>query len=390
MEYKAIEKPPTPPESPAASPAPTTMQPFELSLGLAMEGLDEGSSSALGRAARSTFRPPSPTLTAASTSTSRRPSFVAPPLNIDTVIAGPSAFTDSSVQEESPQVAATAYSKPETLPEQLGQHSRSIYQRGRVLLGLANQTIINVLPATPTALTHGPGLRQNNTSPQPGRRQLTSRLDKQKGRAEDGEDSRPPPAWRNLLRALSSVVPSGTGGPKRIRTRARRFLILLAALALLLYTFSSTLRQAYSSAAVERRLHYLEELERERLGKHLSEYERHPIQDLLDNAKKEWEDKVARQSQMPEEAITEYKRRYKRDPPNGFAEWFLYAKGKLKLSLPRSRLISTAYHREGNGTGGRVRLVDGIVGAILGARCSGATRTDCACWLAAIVRARPR
>lgn len=100
---------------------------------------------------------------------------------------------------------------------------------------------------------------------------------------------------------------------------------------------------------MEREIHHLEELERERLGKHLSEYERHPIKDLLEGAKKEWEEKVARQSKTPEEAIAEYKRRYKRDPPNGYAEWFLYAKGIWPTRQSSGiKLTVSRLHRERN------------------------------------------
>ena len=242
-------------------------------------------------------------------------------------------------------------------------------QRGRVLLGLANQTFINVLPATPTSPSHQHATRQNGNASHSGRRQLTSRPDKQKDREDYDDSDVPPPAWKSFLRLLSNAIPSTSGG-KRIRTRTRRFLILLGIIALLSYAFSNTLREAYTTAAVERRIHYLEELERERLGKHLSEYERHPIKDLLDNAKKEWEEKVARQSKTADEAIAEYKRRYKRDPPNGYAEWFEYAKGSRLSSSARlvHRLIncSSDCHRERHSLGGRVRLSDGFFGAFLG------------------------
>jgi Ni/Co efflux regulator RcnB len=48
---------------------------------------------------------------------------------------------------------------------------------------------------------------------------------------------------------------------------------------------------------------------------------RHPILDLINNATKTWEDKLARQSKTLEEAVREYKRRHGRKPPRGFDDW---------------------------------------------------------------------
>lgn len=48
---------------------------------------------------------------------------------------------------------------------------------------------------------------------------------------------------------------------------------------------------------------------------------RHPINDLIANATKQWEDKLARQSKTLEEAVREYKRRHGRKPPKGFDDW---------------------------------------------------------------------
>ena len=166
-----------------------------------------------------------------------------------------------------------------------------------------------------------------------GRRLLTTRAaDKQKGKADAIWAA---PAWQEMLDALAGVVASVTGsagltggGGKRIRTRTRRLLMLLGLVVLLCYVFSNTLQEAYYSAAIEREQHHLEDLEMERLGLHLTEYEVHPIKRLMDDAKREWEDKVARQSKTLEEGMAEYRRRYKREPPYGYAEWFEYAQGE--------------------------------------------------------------
>jgi hypothetical protein len=52
---------------------------------------------------------------------------------------------------------------------------------------------------------------------------------------------------------------------------------------------------------------------------------RHPIVELRDRAKREWDAKLARQSKTLEDAVNEYRRRYKRRPPIGFDKWFEYA-----------------------------------------------------------------
>lgn len=51
----------------------------------------------------------------------------------------------------------------------------------------------------------------------------------------------------------------------------------------------------------------------------------HPILTLISRAEKAWDAKVAKQSRTLREAATEYRRRYKRNPPRGFDEWWNYA-----------------------------------------------------------------
>ncbi|GAA94742.1 glycosyltransferase family 90 protein [Mixia osmundae IAM 14324] len=51
----------------------------------------------------------------------------------------------------------------------------------------------------------------------------------------------------------------------------------------------------------------------------------HPVRELIDRARKDWNQKVARQSKTLEEAVDEYVRRYKRRPPRGFDIWWKYA-----------------------------------------------------------------
>lgn len=54
-------------------------------------------------------------------------------------------------------------------------------------------------------------------------------------------------------------------------------------------------------------------------------YQEHPIHVLIRNAKREWADKVARQSKTYDEAVEEYRRRYKRSPPPGYDRWYNWA-----------------------------------------------------------------
>ncbi|KAL0945871.1 hypothetical protein HGRIS_012154 [Hohenbuehelia grisea] len=51
----------------------------------------------------------------------------------------------------------------------------------------------------------------------------------------------------------------------------------------------------------------------------------HPIPKLMDQAEKRFKAKIARQSKTLEAAVKEYKRRYLREPPKGFDEWWKFA-----------------------------------------------------------------
>lgn len=52
----------------------------------------------------------------------------------------------------------------------------------------------------------------------------------------------------------------------------------------------------------------------------------HPIPKLIANAEANYRRLLARQSQSLRNAVAEYRRRYKRDPPKGFDEWYAFAK----------------------------------------------------------------
>ncbi|KAF8841138.1 hypothetical protein BDN67DRAFT_929060, partial [Paxillus ammoniavirescens] len=59
----------------------------------------------------------------------------------------------------------------------------------------------------------------------------------------------------------------------------------------------------------------------------------HPIFELMRNAEIAWEAKLARASKSLEEAVAEYKRRYRRLPPRGFDKWWDYVV-KHDVQLP--------------------------------------------------------
>lgn len=52
----------------------------------------------------------------------------------------------------------------------------------------------------------------------------------------------------------------------------------------------------------------------------------HPILSLIKRAENEWNKKVKRQSKTLKEAVEEYRRRYKKNPPRGFDQWWAYVK----------------------------------------------------------------
>ena len=53
--------------------------------------------------------------------------------------------------------------------------------------------------------------------------------------------------------------------------------------------------------------------------------EEHPIPKLIEEAELKYEEKLQRQSKTLEDAVAEYKRRYRREPPKGFGEWWDFA-----------------------------------------------------------------
>lgn len=52
----------------------------------------------------------------------------------------------------------------------------------------------------------------------------------------------------------------------------------------------------------------------------------HPIPKLMADARNEFDQKLKKQSKSLPEAVAEYKKRYGRNPPKGFDEWYAFAK----------------------------------------------------------------
>ena len=48
---------------------------------------------------------------------------------------------------------------------------------------------------------------------------------------------------------------------------------------------------------------------------------RHPIMEMIERAEKDWNELVNRQSKTLKEAVQEYRRRYRKNPPKGFDLW---------------------------------------------------------------------
>lgn len=268
------------------------------------------------------------------------------------------AGSGSSSYQQPPSPSVQAYSNDNL--------TKDLIQRTRVMMQTAKQHTVNAIipPTTPTlksapfpssspsAWSSRPLTGAGSTSRSPtastytgvgggglgmSRRQLTG-----KNRAEDPIDSPSldgtaltfKQAWLDLIASIQARLPSAArSGPKRVRTRTRRALIFLAGVAFLCYIFSNTLQDAYNSASELRRTQATAAIQEEVLGTNLKEYLRHPIEKLMDNAEKEWQAKVARQSRTADEGIEEYRRRYKMDPPDGFREWFEYAKGRSSYAF---------------------------------------------------------
>lgn len=59
----------------------------------------------------------------------------------------------------------------------------------------------------------------------------------------------------------------------------------------------------------------------------------HPVYQLVSDAKERWSRKLGKASRSLPQAVGEYRRRYGRDPPAGFEDWWTYVKQK-RVQLP--------------------------------------------------------
>ena len=59
----------------------------------------------------------------------------------------------------------------------------------------------------------------------------------------------------------------------------------------------------------------------------------HPIPQLMAEAETKFRNLLSRQSKTLEEAVREYKKRYGRDPPQGFDHWWQFAKDNDVLMI---------------------------------------------------------
>ena len=59
----------------------------------------------------------------------------------------------------------------------------------------------------------------------------------------------------------------------------------------------------------------------------------HPIYELMDRAEAQWKKKVSKASRTLEQAVREYRRRYKRNPPKDFDVWCAYTPAFVCLAL---------------------------------------------------------
>ncbi|KAF4547907.1 Hypothetical protein D9617_34g040870 [Elsinoe fawcettii] len=71
----------------------------------------------------------------------------------------------------------------------------------------------------------------------------------------------------------------------------------------------------------------------------IEEVEWHPIRLLHEQALQKYTDMMNRQSKTLEEAVEEYIRRYDRDPPPGFEDWYRFAKSKNSRIIDNYDLI---------------------------------------------------
>lgn len=277
-----------------------------------------------------------------STSSSRRPSALWEGITCDTELTNSeSAIPDGNL---------TQNLKYRHSPNEINPWPRAISSTARRVSAAINRTLSNISPQSLDYARYIPKSAQLN-NPLSKKSWLFPRLsprtvDLRKRRLSVSSHLQPPFSLRtvdkgkakalnqdsassaidDLLHYVQHSLTSLTRRPKRVRTRVRRLLSILVGLVLVCWLLSRLL-----SSSDRDRYDAKEGLQSHaplRLrGLPLTSYKTHPISGLMSQARKDWEAKVNRQSKTVDEAIAEYKRRYKRYPPEGFAEWFQFAQG---------------------------------------------------------------
>lgn len=67
----------------------------------------------------------------------------------------------------------------------------------------------------------------------------------------------------------------------------------------------------------------------------------HPVESLIIKAQADFENLIEKQSRTLDDAEKEYRLRHARDPPQGFGEWFVFAKSKGSLLIDDFDMINT-------------------------------------------------
>lgn len=71
----------------------------------------------------------------------------------------------------------------------------------------------------------------------------------------------------------------------------------------------------------------------------------HPIDALLAAGQQRWQAKLKRQTKTLDGAVAEYRRRYGRPPPKGFADWYSFAVENECVRLSSCLAASLGLHR---------------------------------------------
>ena len=128
-------------------------------------------------------------------------------------------------------------------------------------------------------------------------------------------------AMSRPLLQLMRTVPTLPRSLAKPSPRTRNILILSLALSLLFYTL--LYQQAFSLGDSEKLASARAKLQS--IFPWTADRIEHPIAGLMAEAKMKYQNMMNRQSTTLASATEEYRRRYQRDPPKGFDDWFTFA-----------------------------------------------------------------